>query len=363
LNYNSAQPSSTSVDLISVKNLRWIAGVLSLIAVLALTSALYLWSKLFGIEELLAKQSALSTSQSLEAKVSSKDAQDLSRETAAKLALLEAKVAEVALQRAQLEELMQSLSRTRDDNLVVEIESSLRLAQQQAQATGSVQPLTLALKNAEQRLNKSSQTKLLNIAHAIEKDLDFMKSAPVPDVPSLLFKLDQLVQKSEDLRLLSEPELSTGGVVENSKSISPASQASSSETHSWAQSLRQSPTEHWLEALFTQAWEQIKGLIRVTKIDQPEASLLTPGQSFFLKENFKLHLLNAKLGLLAHQGESLRFDLSQAEKELNKYFDTRSVQGQSISALLKEIQTLSKQTELPNIPNTWSAIGAASMTH
>jgi uroporphyrin-3 C-methyltransferase len=363
LNSNSPQPSSASIDLISVKNLRWIAGTLTLIAVVALISALYLWSKLFGIEELLAKQSALSTSQSLEAKVSSKDAQDLSRETAAKLALLEAKVAEVALHRAQLEELMQSISRTRDDNLVAEIESSLRLAQQQAQATGSVQPLTLALKNTEQRLNKSTQTKLLNIAHAIEKDLDFIKSAPVPDVPSLLFKLDQLVQKSEDLRLLREPELSAGEATENSKLVSPASQTSSTETHSWAQSLRESSAQHWLEALFTQAWGQIKGLIRITKIDQPEASLLTPGQSFFLKENFKLHLLNAKLGLLAHQGESLRFDLSQAEKELNKYFDTRSTQGQSVSVLLKEIQSLSKQTELPSIPNTWSALSAATLAN
>jgi uroporphyrin-3 C-methyltransferase len=363
LNSTSAQHSSTSFDLISVKNLRWIAVTLTLIAVVALISALYLWSKLFGIEELLAKQSALSTSQSMEAKVSSKDAQDLSRETAAKLALLEAKVAEVALQRAQLEELMQSLSRTRDDNLVIEIESSLRLAQQQAQATGSVQPLTLALKNAELRLNKSTQTKLLNIAHAIEKDLDFIKSAPVTDVPSLLFKLDQLVQKSEDLRLLSEPELSVGAAADNRKLAPQASKPSDAETLSWAQSLKESSAQHWLDALFTQAWGQIKGLIRITKIDQPEASLITPGQSFFLKENFKLHLLNAKLGLLAHQGESLRFDLSQAEKELSKYFDTHSAQGQSVSALLKEIQTLSKQTELPNIPNTWSALSAASMAH
>ena len=53
------------------------------------------------------------------------------------------------MQRQQLDELMQSLSRSRDENLVVDIESALRLAQQQAQLTGSAEPLLAALRTAE----------------------------------------------------------------------------------------------------------------------------------------------------------------------------------------------------------------------
>ncbi len=44
-------------------------------------------------------------------------------------------------------------------------------------------------------------------------------------------------------------------------------------------------------------------LVRVSRIDQPEAALLAPEQVFFLRENIKLRLLNARLGLLARQME------------------------------------------------------------
>ena len=83
-----------------------------------------------------------------------RQAQELARETAARQALAETRLSEVALQRSQIEELMQSLSRSRDENLVVDIEAALRLAQQQAQVTGSVEPLLAALRSADQRLER-----------------------------------------------------------------------------------------------------------------------------------------------------------------------------------------------------------------
>jgi len=70
-----------------------------------------MWFKLSNIQEQLARQSADSGSQAMEARLSAKQAQDLSRDTAAQLAVMEAKLSEVALQRSQLEDLMQSLSR------------------------------------------------------------------------------------------------------------------------------------------------------------------------------------------------------------------------------------------------------------
>ena len=68
-------------------------------------------------------------------------------------------------------------------------------------------------------------------------------------------------------------------------------------------------------------WREAEKLLRVSRIDQPEAALLSPEQSFFLRENLKFKLLNARLGLLARQFESARADLSAASMALNKYFD------------------------------------------
>jgi uroporphyrin-3 C-methyltransferase len=59
----------------------------------------------------------------------------------------------------------------------------------------------------------------------------------------------------------------------------------------------------------------------VSRIDQPEAALLSPEQSFFLRENLKLRLLNARLALLSRQTDSVRADLASAGAWLGKYFD------------------------------------------
>ena len=123
----------------------WLRRVVGFLAVVGAVGSGLMWAKLSGIQEQLARQSADTGTQAVEARVTSKQAEELARETAARLSVTDAKLSEVALQRSQLEELMQSLSRSRDENLVVDIESAIRLAQQQAQLTGSVQPLLAAL--------------------------------------------------------------------------------------------------------------------------------------------------------------------------------------------------------------------------
>ena len=69
----------------------------------ALALSVLLWWKLQDIQETLARQSADSGSVSVEARASAKQAQELSRDTAARLALNETRWSEVALQRSQLE--------------------------------------------------------------------------------------------------------------------------------------------------------------------------------------------------------------------------------------------------------------------
>jgi uroporphyrin-3 C-methyltransferase len=63
-----------------------------------------------------------------------------------------------------------------------------------------------------------------------------------------------------------------------------------------------------------------------------------PRAGYFLRENLKLQLLNARLALLSRQWESARADLSAAGTLLNKYFDARSRRTQIAQAQLQQIQ-------------------------
>jgi uroporphyrin-3 C-methyltransferase len=314
--------------------------VLGAVAVVALLASGLLWQKIAGIQSQLARQSADTGAQSQQASAVAKQAQELARDTAARVAVFDARLSEVALQRTQLEELMQSLSRSRDENLVVDIESSIRLAQQQAQLTGSVEPLLSALKSADQRVSRAAQPRLNPLQRAINRDIERIKSAAVSDTPGLLVKLDELVRLADELVLAN--------AVASDK----------------APGLAKPPTGASLPSWWKQSWqvvlEEARGLLRVSRIEQPEAALLSPEQSFFLRENFKLKLLNARLGLLARQLDSSRSDLTAASITLGKYFDASSRKTQAAVSLLQQVQSQMKTLQLPRVDETLAALTTAA---
>ncbi|HEY0201703.1 MAG TPA: uroporphyrinogen-III C-methyltransferase, partial [Burkholderiaceae bacterium] len=275
----------------------------SAVALVALVTSGLLWQRLSGIQEQLARQSADTSTQAIEARGTAREASDLAREVAARQSISEARLGEVALQRSQLEELMQSLSRSRDENLVVDIESSVRLAQQQAQLTGSLEPLLAALKTADQRIARAAQPRLAPLSRAIGRDIDRIKSTSVTDTPGLLARLDELTRLVDDLPVLNA--VGPGSQGARPLPVQPNIPGAAGKTEgAW-----------WLVAL-RDGWrafsEQARALVRVSRIDQPDAALLAPEQSYFLRENLKLKLLNARLGVLARQYESVRADLSAA---------------------------------------------------
>lgn len=315
---------------------------LGLLGAAALLSTVLLWQKVSNMQEQLARQSADAHAQSLEARALSKQAVELAQQVAARAAVFESRLSEVALQRSQLDDLMQSLSRSRDENLVVDIEAALRLAQQQAQLTGSVEPLLAALKSADQRVTRAAQPRLALLQRALARDIDRVKSAAFSDTPTMLVKLDELVRLSDELTLanaVSQPP-------EQGLAVKPKTAASAA----------QSGVQQMLALLLAEA----RNLVRVSRIESPEAVLLSPEQSFFVRENFKLKLLNARLGLLSRQLDAARSDLAAAERVLNKYFDNRSRSARTAAALLQQLQLQMRQLQLPRIDDTLAVLATAA---
>lgn len=310
------------------------------VAVVALVGCGLLWQKLNGIQEQLARQSADAGAQATQARVTAREAQELAMETAAKLAVTEARVSEVSLQRSQLEELMQSLSRSRDENLVVDIESAVRLAQQQAQLTGSVEPLLAALKSAELRVTRAAQPRLTPLLRAIGRDVARIKATALADTPALLVKLDELVQLADELPI-----------------------ANAVPTPRSNETLKRKPEEtvtNWWVRMGQLVAEEVRNLVRVSRIEDPDAALLSPEQSFFLRENLKLKLLNARLGLLSRQIDAVRSDLGAASVALGRYFDASSRKTQTAAHLLQQVRGQMKALELPRVDDTLAALSTAA---
>ncbi len=342
--------------------------LLAVLAASGLLGTVLQWQKLATVQEELARRSTDASAQSIEARTLARDAQESTRELSARLALQETRISEVSLQRNQLEELMQSLSRSRDENLVVDVESDLRLAQQQAQLTGSAAPLLAALKSADQRLVRAAQPRLNPLQRAIARDMDRIKSASITDVPSLMIKLDELVRLVDDL------PVANAMVANNApRTVSPAAAprpsgvttgakagATAGGNGSWWRGLDAPALQAWSQRALAAVWDEARQLLRVSRIDQPEAALLAPEQSFFLRENLKLRLLNARLALLSRQTDAARADLLIASAWLGKYFDPASRRTQAAEQLLAQVQSQLKTGELPRLDETMTALATAA---
>lgn len=347
---------------------------------LALVAGLLAWntrSQLADLERELVRRQQSSADQSAEARVLATEARDVSRDTAAKTALLDAKLAEVALQRGQLDDLLQSLSRSRDENVIADIDAAIRVALQQSTLTGSAEPLVLALRSADERLARINQPRLERLRRAIARDLDRVRAVSVPDIGALLIKLDETVRLADEMPLTTEAARPAGSTdkpavdmaargaaapVGAASAVARSAGASASASATAAESMGATVLPRlklaWASSVGL-VIEELRSLVRVTRIDQPEAMLLSPDQGVLLRENLKLRLLNARLSVLSRQLESASSDLLGSEQAIRRYFDLQSRKTQLALDLLRQVGQQSRLIGVPRPDETLAATAAA----
>lgn len=322
-----------------------------------------------SIEQQLVRRLEDSQMQSGEARMLAKQSLDGVMAAAAKVALLEAKVAEVAVQRSQLEELMQSLSRSRDENMLVDIDAGIRVAMQQTAITGSAEPLVAMLKQADDRLVRYDQPRLEGVRRAIARDLDRVKAVGVIDIPTLTIKLDEAVRLIDELPLLSNAEIRPGAAKGKPAAVASAapSPGTTAVAASAANQVALAPQSAWWqtwnkgwEAVSERVWGEAKSLIRVTRIDHPESMLLSPDHAFFVRENVKLRLLNARLALLSRQFDTAQGDLQAVKSTLDRYFDRSSRRTTLAIELVRQVAAQARQVTVPKPDDTLVALAAAT---
>ena len=358
---------------------RWALASLAVLAVCALALAWNTQQRLKTTELEIVKRQQDAGTQAAEARLMARQAEASTRETAAKVALLEARVAETSLQRSQLEELIQSLSRSRDENVLSDVDAALRLALQQSAITGSAEPLLAALRQAEERLARYQQPRMDRVRRAVLQDLDRVKAAGTVDVQSLAIRIDEAVRAVDELPLLAAIDRrgvqregdARGAVARATHSAGAASSVASPTAAAnvpatgaaGAAGAASAPGPQWLDArlrtLLGQVWSEVRGLVRVTRVDDPEAALLAPEQAFFLRENLKLRLLNARLALLSRQFDTAQADLREAQASLDRYFDKGSRRVEQAREQLRLVAQQARQVSVPRPDATLAALATA----
>jgi uroporphyrin-3 C-methyltransferase len=355
-------PLATTPTTHSARALWVVAGVAAALALGGMAVAWQTWQRVHALEQELVRRQQESATQSTEARVLAQQAQDVSRDAAAKVALVEARIAENALQRTQLEELIQAMSRSRDENMLADIDAALRVAVQQSAITGSTEPLLATLKQSEERLTRNAQPRVERVRRAVAHDLDRVRAVTVSDIATLVIKLDEAVRMADELPLLVQPErraMSAGapGHARAGAAVASTASAPTSAPAPPSGSWRSRVTDAW-QLIADRVAAEARGLVRVTPIDHPDAMLLAPEHAYFLRENLKLRLLNARLALLSRQFTTAQSDLRDVQTALDRYFDRSSRRVTLVGELVRQVGSQARGIVVPRPDETLAALAA-----
>ncbi len=316
---------------------RW-AAVLALVAALAAA-----W---LGIEARLAARSVETSagghiaelgSEATQARAAQAQLQAALREAQGRIAELEGRVADTQEQRVALEEMYRDLARSADDRVLSEVEQMLVLASQQLQLAGNVRGALSALQAADLRLARAEKLAATPLRRAIAADMERLKAVPQVDTVGIAVKIDGLINQSDTLPLTI------------SDTLPPPRPASRWRTHD----------DHGFTRAARDFWEEMKGLVRIRDMETADAALLTPAQSYFLRENLKLRLLSARVALLARDEPSFREDMRATQAWVARYFDPRSKTTQAAAAAIKQLAETPVSITLPDINASLAAVRTA----
>lgn len=322
------------------------------VAVLALLLAVQTWTSHNRINTLrrdMAQSLQKGNAVNADTAALAREVSDTAKELQIKVGVLESRQSEAQTQQLALEQLYQDLSKNRDEWALSEVEQVLNTASQQLQLAGNVQGALIALQNADRSLGRSDKPQFLNIRRAIGADIERLKAMPAVDLAGVALRLDNVIAQVDTLPMLSdEKPLLPAAPVRSTRKNHPEPVT---ENLSLGQRMIQT-WRNWSQEM----WDDVRQLVRVRSVETPEALMLSPTESFFVRENLKLRLLNARLALLSRNEATFRDDLNSAQEILLKYFDTRARATQAAQAALRQVQANNLTIEMPTLSESLNAV-------
>lgn len=339
---------------------QWLIYILLLILV-----GLFVWqwwnsrTQMHDLRGEIAQRLRSGDSTNQETKVLLKAIRDSEDELRGKVSVLESKQTEAQSQQLALEQLYQDLSKNRDDWALSEVEQVLSTASQQLQLAGNVSGALIALQNADKDLSREEKPQFISIRRAIANDIETLKSVPTVDITGIALRLDNAIAQIDSMHLLADekPAAPLGAKSTHAKQVvalptepAPVTVDENGKTDWWA-------LAKWKWQIVSgDAWNEIKQLVRIRDVADPEALLLSPTQTYYVRENLKIRLLSARLALLSRNQAVFRSDLAVAQDTIMRYFDVQARQTQAVQMLLKQAQKNDLTINMPTLAGSIKAV-------
>ncbi|MGR9115448.1 MAG: uroporphyrinogen-III C-methyltransferase [Gammaproteobacteria bacterium] len=228
----------------------------------------------------------------------------------------------------RIQQVQRQLGKTRGDWLIADAEYLLSVANQRLQLMGDVNTTREALEAADQRLRESGDAAAFKVREQIAKDIASLKTVTVPDLVGIYSTIQTLQEQVVKLALI--------------KPYAGKELTQSGEIHDHAESTGE---EH---DILAKALKQLEGVVTIRHTDQPIKEILTPEEAQFIRQQLRVKLEMAKVGLVQQNETLYKSSLSDVKSWLLDNF-TKNSDARNFITELDRISAISLRSQFPDI--------------
>ena len=237
---------------------------------------------------------------------------------------------------AYLDVMRQQNQHLRKDWLILEAEYLMQMANHRLLFERDVSTAIAALDAADMRLRETGDPAVLGVRKVIAEAIQSLKQVPQADRAGLSLTLSAINKELETLPLKTpDPKSRADGAQRDTDATK--------EISSWKE-------------LPAAIWRDLKGLVVIRDHRDPVQPLISPDQRFFLIENLRLQIEQARLAMLSGQGELYKERIATAIVWIETHFNSDSAHTQSVLDTLQQLQSVAVAPPLPDISPVYNAL-------
>ncbi|MEJ2621240.1 MAG: uroporphyrinogen-III C-methyltransferase [Candidatus Thiodiazotropha sp.] len=215
---------------------------------------------------------------------------------------------------------------------VAEAEYLIRVANHRVTLMGDVSTALEALKSADERLSASGDPIWSVVREQLAREMTQLKAVPIVDKAGISAELAALVDQVAQLPLQDE-----GIALTPKQSPVDGEQAEAVEGETLA-----------LQKIVDDLWQGFKSMMVIRHHDRPVSAMLPPEQRYFLIQNLRLKLENAKAALMGQDMSLYRDSLNDALAWVDEYFQT---DDPGVAGFKGQLQDLVARDIAPQLPD------------
>lgn len=236
--------------------------------------------------------------------------------------------------------LYQQQPASNEDWALAEAEYLLIIATHRILLERDVDTALVAMEAAELRLQDLRNPDLIPVRDQLVADINQLKTVNNVDITGLSIYLADIIERASSLPL-KNVVLENPGAHDDQDESNKQEQAGSA----------------WSNFIST-VWRELKELVIIKHSGETRQALLLPDQEYFLYQNLRLELENARLSVLRRDTENLRTSINLLVNWLTDYFNKSDAAVENVIETLGKMSTLDLRPDIPDINSSLETLRA-----